>query len=155
MFLRFLNFSPRVMPILNANCFIVFMKITQVQPCILWKTTPVANPPYINPRAPSNTLKHPNAHVSSAHPLTHPLANVSIVLKPHTNITPTPCQHRARTSPAHDRAKPSKITSHEQKSAPIATKTTEITPPYAHERTKSARIASRERKRVSYGHQNR
>lgn len=84
------------MLILTANCFIVFMKITQVQPCILWKTTPVDNP-YINPRAPSNTLKHPNAHVSSAHPLTHPLANVSIVLKSHTNITPTPRQHLTRS----------------------------------------------------------
>lgn len=54
MFLRFLNFSPRVMPILTANCFIVFMKITQVQPCIPWKTTPVANP--LHKRA--RTLKH-------------------------------------------------------------------------------------------------
>lgn len=54
MFLRFLNFSPRVMPILTANCFSVFMKITQVQPCILWKTTPVANPLH----KPARTLKH-------------------------------------------------------------------------------------------------
>ena len=66
-----------------------------------------------------------------------------------SNPTPISRQHRASTSPAHNQAKPSKITSHEQKSAPIAAKTTEITPPYAHERTKSARIASREQKRVS------
>lgn len=54
MFLRFLNFSPRVTPILTANCFIIFMKITQIQPCILWKTTPVANPLH----KPARTLKH-------------------------------------------------------------------------------------------------
>lgn len=45
-----------------------------------------------------------------------------------SNPTPISRQHRASTSPAHNQAKPSKITSHEQKSAPIAAKTTEITP---------------------------
>ena len=148
MFLRFLNFSPRVMPILTANRFIVFMKITQVQPCILWKTTPVANPLH----KPARTLKHSQTPQCPRFIRAPPYP--STCQRFHTNITPTPCQHRARTSPAHDRAKPSKITSHEQKSAPIAAKTTEITPPYAHERAKLTRIARRERKRVSHGHQN-
>ena len=118
------------------------MKITQAQPCILWKTTPVANPLH----KPAHTLKHSQ---TPPMPTFHPLANVSIALKSHTNITPTPCQHRARTSPAHDRAKPSKITSHGQKSAPIAAKTNETTPPYAHERTELVQIANRTQKRAS------
>lgn len=182
MFLRFLNFSPRVMLILTANCFIVFMKITQIQPCILWKTTPVDNPLH----KPARTLKHSQ---TPPMPTFHPHTPLPI----HLPTFPSPSnpasvsrQHRASTSPAHNQAKPSKIVSHEQKGAPIATKTTEITPPSAHihpnptqianraqkrvshnrqnqrnhtpsahERAKLTRIASRERKRVSYGHQNR
>lgn len=143
MFLRFLNFSPRVMPILNANCFIVFMKITQVQPCILWKTTPVANPLH----KPARTLKH------SQTPQCPRFIHLPTFPSP-SNPTPISRQHRASTSPAHNQAKPSKIASHEQKSAPIAAKTTEITPPYAHERTKLVQIANHEQKRVSHNRQN-
>lgn len=155
MFLRFLNFSPRVMPILTANCFIIFMKITQVQPCILWKTTPVANPLH----KPARTLKHSQTPQCPCFIRAPPYPSTcqrfhrpQTPHQYHANTMSTPRPHLTRS---RSRAKPSKITSHGQKSAPIAAKTTEITPPYAHERTKLVQIASRERKRVSYGHQNR
>ena len=143
MFLRFLNFSPRVMPILTANCFIIFMKITQVQPCILWKTTPVANPLH----KPAHTLKH------SQTPQCPRFIHLPTFPSP-SNPTPISRQHRASTSPAHNQAKPSEIVSHEQKGVPAAAKNSGITPPSAHERAKLTRIARRERKRVSHGHQN-
>lgn len=138
MFLRFLNFSPRVMPILTANCFSIFMKITQVQPCILWKTTPVANPLH----KPAHTLKH------SQTPQCPRFIHLPTFPSP-SNPTPISRQHRASTSPAHNQAKPSKIVSHEQKGVPTAAKNSGITPPSAHERAKLTRIASREQKRVS------
>ena len=138
MFLRFLNFSPRAMPILTANCFIIFMKITQVQPCILWKTTPVANPLH----KPAHTLKH------SQTPQCPRFIHLPTFPSP-SNPTPISRQHRASTSPAHNQAKPSKIVSHEQKGVPTAAKNSGITPPSAHERAKLTRIASREQKRVS------
>ena len=145
------------MPILTANCFIVFMKITQVQPCILWKTTPVANPLH----KPARTLKHsqtpqcPRFIRAPPYPSTcQRFHRPQIPHQYHTNITPISRQHRASTSPAHNQAKPSKITSHEQKGVPAAAKNSGITPPSAHERAKLTRIARRERKRVSHGHQN-
>ena len=112
------------------------MKITQIQPCILWKTTPVANPLH----KPAHTLKHPNAHVSSTCQRFH---------RPQI-----PHQYHASTSPAHNQAKPSKIVSHEQKGAPIAAKNNGIIPPYAHERTELVQIANCERKGVSTAGEN-
>lgn len=71
-----------------------------------------------------------------------------------SNPTPISRQHRASTSPAHNQAKPSKIVSHEQKGASIATKTTEITPPSAHIHPNPTQIANRAQKRVSHSGQN-
>ena len=114
------------------------MKITQVQPCILWKTTPVANPLH----KPAHTLKH------SQTPQCPRFIHLPTFPSP-SNPTPISRQHRASTSPAHNQAKPSKIVSHEQKGVPTAAKNSGITPPSAHERAKLTRIASREQKRVS------
>ena len=131
------------MPILTANCFIIFMKITQVQPCILWKTTPVANPLH----KPAHTLKH------SQTPQCPRFIHLPTFPSP-SNPTPISRQHRASTSPAHNQAKPSKIVSHEQKGAPIAAKNNGIIPPYAHERTELVQIANCERKGVSTAGEN-
>ena len=96
MFLRFLNFSPRVMPILTANCFIIFMKITQIQPCILWKTTPVANPLH----KPARTLKHSQTPQCPCFIRAPPLPIHLPTFPSSSNPTPISRQHHVNTAPA-------------------------------------------------------